>query len=94
MKKKKHQFHCQSCGSPCEIYKKGKGHRVLICPNCGVLATNPLPLMAVAAAAKGLSLAKTLIGKKKTAEKKETSDKPVVYRDTFDTGERMELALK
>lgn len=41
MKKKKHQFHCNHCGSPCEIYKKGKGHRVLVCPYCGVLATNP-----------------------------------------------------
>lgn len=41
MKKAKHQFHCQSCAAPCDIYKKGKGHRVLVCPNCGVLATNP-----------------------------------------------------
>ena len=23
------------------IYKKGKKHRVLVCPQCGVLATNP-----------------------------------------------------
>lgn len=23
------------------IYKHGKGHRVLVCPHCGVLATNP-----------------------------------------------------
>ena len=41
MKHRKHQFHCQRCGSPCEIYRKGKNHRVLVCPNCGVLATNP-----------------------------------------------------
>lgn len=41
MRKRKHQFHCQRCGLPCEIYRKGKGHRVLICPSCGVLATNP-----------------------------------------------------
>ena len=27
---------------PCEIYRKGKKHRVLVCPTCGVLATNPL----------------------------------------------------
>jgi len=26
---------------PCEIYRKGKMHRVLVCPACGVLATNP-----------------------------------------------------
>ncbi len=48
VKKRKHQFHCQYCGSGCEIYKKGKGHRVLVCPNCGVLASNPLPLLAAA----------------------------------------------
>ena len=41
VKKAKHQFHCQYCGDPCEIYKKGKKHRVLVCPQCGVLATNP-----------------------------------------------------
>lgn len=23
------------------IYKKGKAHRVLVCPSCGVIATNP-----------------------------------------------------
>jgi ribosomal protein S27E len=41
MKKTKHQFHCNHCGNPCTIYKKGKGHRVLVCPHCGILATNP-----------------------------------------------------
>jgi len=39
--KKAHKFHCQKCDSECEIYKKGKKHRVLVCPECGVLATNP-----------------------------------------------------
>jgi len=38
---KKRQFHCQRCTLPCEIYKKGRNHRVLVCPQCGVLATNP-----------------------------------------------------
>lgn len=37
---KKHQFHCEKCNSECMIYKKGKNHRVLVCPECGVLATN------------------------------------------------------
>lgn len=41
MRRKKRQFHCNQCSSPCEIYKKGKKHRVLVCPHCGVLATNP-----------------------------------------------------
>lgn len=48
-KSKKKLFHCEKCGNACEIYKKGKKHRVLVCPQCGVLATNPLPLMAAAA---------------------------------------------
>ena len=38
---KAHAFHCNHCASPCTIYKKGRGHRVLVCPNCGVIATNP-----------------------------------------------------
>jgi len=41
MKKNKHQFHCEKCASPCDIYRRGKNHRVLVCPNCGVIATNP-----------------------------------------------------
>lgn len=41
MARKKHDFHCKKCNSTCTIYKKGKGHRVLVCPRCGVLATNP-----------------------------------------------------
>lgn len=46
MAKKKRHFHCQKCGSACEIYKQGKKHRVLVCPLCGVLATNPISLNA------------------------------------------------
>lgn len=34
-------FHCNTCAKPCTVYKKGKKHRVLVCPSCGVLATNP-----------------------------------------------------
>ena len=49
--KKKRQFHCNECNSACEMYKKGKKHRVLICPKCGVIASNPLPLAALAASA-------------------------------------------
>ncbi len=39
-KRAKHQFHCEKCQNECMIYKKGKNHRVLVCPHCGVLATN------------------------------------------------------
>jgi len=41
MARKKRQFHCEKCSSPCMIYRKGKAHRVLVCPRCGILATNP-----------------------------------------------------
>lgn len=41
MVKGKHVFHCAKDNEPCTIYKKGKGHRVLVCPQCGVIATNP-----------------------------------------------------
>jgi len=73
MARKKRQFHCHECGSPTEIYKKGRGHRVLVCPRCGILATNPLPLLAplLAAAApmlieKGGELISSVIQGKKT----------------------------
>ena len=47
----KKQFHCQKCNSACTIYKKGKKHRVLVCPQCGVLATNPLSFKGALSAA-------------------------------------------
>ena len=40
MVRKKHPFHCEKCNAECMIYKKGRAHRVFVCPNCGVLATN------------------------------------------------------
>lgn len=39
--RKKRSFRCNMCQSECTIYKKGRKHRVLVCPRCGVLATNP-----------------------------------------------------
>ena len=53
-KRIKRQFHCEKCGSGCNIYKKGKNHRVLVCPTCGVLATNPLSLKGIAKAGASL----------------------------------------
>lgn len=41
MARKRQNFHCQKCNSEIQIYKKGKKHRVLVCPKCGILATNP-----------------------------------------------------
>lgn len=46
MKRKK--FHCMNCNAELEIYKKGKGHRLLVCPNCGIVANNPGLLKKVA----------------------------------------------
>lgn len=50
MGKKKHIWHCGHCGNPCEIGKVTKRHRHLICPRHGIIASNPLPLLAMAAA--------------------------------------------
>ena len=54
---KKKGFHCHSCGLPCEIFKKGRKHKVLVCPKCGVLATNPISW---AKAGEGAALGATL----------------------------------
>jgi hypothetical protein len=69
MMKKKRQLHCGICGSPSEFYKKGRKHRVLICPKHGVIASNPLPLLALASAALPTILEKgsELLGKKTTS---------------------------
>jgi len=56
-KRKKRQFHCERCGNPCMIYKKGKAHRVLVCPVHGVIATNPFSL---GGAASGAGLGATI----------------------------------
>ncbi len=79
---KKRQFHCQNCASACEIYKKGKAHRVLVCPSCGVIASNPQVLGKIAKRGakaligeipgaslimEGVGLAGDIFGKKKQA---------------------------
>jgi hypothetical protein len=56
----KKEFHCQKCNEAIQIYKHGKKHRVLVCPKCGILATNPLATLpeevALAPETGGLSL--------------------------------------
>lgn len=54
MRHKKHLFHCEKCGIECTIYKKGKHHRVLICPQCGILATNGKAQLLAKVAKRGL----------------------------------------
>lgn len=48
---KKHAFHCNQCNEPLSIYKKGKKHRVLVCPTHGIIATNPFSLAGAATGA-------------------------------------------
>lgn len=63
MRKQKHQFHCEKCNSGCTIYRKGKKHRVLVCPRCGVLATNPFSAGgALTGAATGATLGSVVPG--------------------------------
>ena len=95
-KKRKHQFHCERCGSGCEIYKKGKGHRVLVCPRCGILATNPLPLLALGAQAVGSAIASKVMG---GGEKKKESNVNInknydIKVDKYSTEEKVRDALK
>lgn len=67
--RKKRKIYCK-CGAEVQIYKKSKKHRVFVCSNCGIIATNPLPLLPILAAAapylieKGVDLISG-IGKKK-----------------------------
>lgn len=93
MKKLKHQFHCEKCGNPCEIYKKGKNHRVLVCPTCGVLATNPLPLLAGIAAGKAIKTGVQAVSGLVTGKsKKKESDVQRIITDSKDKpnyGERV-----
>lgn len=90
--KKKHVFHCAKCNSPTQIYKKGKGHRVLICPKCGILASNPLPLLAMAASSLIPSVIDKFTGKKEVKAKTE-GQRPFYPRESYSTEERVEDAL-
>jgi len=92
--KAKHQFHCQICASPCDIYKKGKAHRVLVCPSCGVLATNPGIFKKLAKGALRSvpvvgDIAAEFIGDKKPS----TTSRPQ-RRDSHSSIERLQIALK
>lgn len=100
-KKKKKQLHCAQCGSHCEFYKKGKKHRVLVCENCGILATNPIPLAGMALSALAPSLIKK--GKEIITGKKESDSvtpQKQTIRHIYDSAEignnesKIKLALR
>lgn len=44
-KRKKRQILCAQTGMPCEWYKKGKKHRVLVRADGVIIANNPAPLL-------------------------------------------------
>lgn len=106
-KARKHQFHCEKCASPCEIYKKGKNHRVLVCPSCGVLATNPFSLgraisgattgAAVGSAVPGIGTAAGAVvgalGSGFTGGEKESKPTMQTSVNRFTTEERVKVAL-
>jgi hypothetical protein len=99
MAKKRH-FCCSKCGNKCEIYKKGKGHRVLVCQNCGIIATNPIPLLAplLAAAAptlieKGGDIITGLVsGRGKSSRTAETAGEKLHRLTQFEKALLMERA--
>ena len=93
MTKKRRVFHCENCKSPCEIYKKGKTHRVLVCPRCGILASNPLPLAALAASALPSLIEKggELLG---GGKKKEKGDIQKIVTDSLDKPNKGERYVK
>lgn len=95
MRKRKRQFHCERCHSPCEIYKKGKNHRVLVCPMHGVIATNPGPLIAAAARIIGPMIAEKAISKltEGKTEKDHAPSTPRAFRESYSTEERVRDAL-
>jgi len=99
MAKRKHIFHCERCGNPLTIYKKGKAHRVLVCPQHGVIATNPLPLMAAAVAGKAaLKVGKKVLGKgnPKKEDAPATPGRQVIIKDDADKynqADKIRLAL-
>jgi len=90
MAKKKHNFHCEKCKAECHIYKKGKGHRVLVCPNCGVLATNPFSLgKALMGVAKTVPVVSTIAGalegfSPSQAPTTQSQRAPLTHKPTFD----------
>lgn len=48
MAKKKHHWLCGQCEHPCEVYKKGKSKKTLVCPTHGIIAHNPSPFKKIA----------------------------------------------
>lgn len=61
-KRKVKGIYCSTCQGLVEVYKKGK-KKQYICENCGPIAHNPLPLIALGARMVGGALARKAISK-------------------------------
>lgn len=99
MKKRRH-INCTRCSGIASWYKKGKGHRVLVCANCGIIASNPIPLLALAAAAPSIIKGvRSFISKDEGQEAPPSPTQPRppslrTSRNTFTAEERVALALR
>lgn len=108
MHKKDHHFYCEKCRSQCMIYRKGKHHRVLVCPHCGVLATNGILSTLAKGALKAIPGVGTAISLGETAydvykefkgdSKPLTSPAPSIphsiHRSNYPTHQRINDALR
>lgn len=102
-KKAKRQFHCQKCNSPCEIYKKGRKHRVFVCPSCGILATNPFSLKGALRGGVGsIPIAGGILEESgltdmvfgSTPKAKETGQTPIFRQSTYPLSKKVQDALR
>jgi len=88
--RRKKVIHCGRCDSPATWYRKGKNHRVLLCGRCGVIASNPAPLAALAVPA--LSAAGSWAMGKMSKKGEEAGERQVIVTDSKDRpnyGERV-----
>lgn len=103
MRKKKlakNTFYCEKDGLPCTIYKKGKNHRVLVCPKCGVLATNGLLKSALDIATdfvpggKVVKLAASALGINPLDEKEKAAPRATSSTSRYSEREKIHDALR
>jgi len=90
-KKRKKAIYCGNCEGVAVWYKKGK-YRKLICDRCGVIAHNPVPLIAAAAS----YLAPKVIEKvgEKFSKKSPPTEKPqLIVTDSKDKANYSERVI-
>lgn len=97
-KRKKKQIHCVETGLPCEWYRKGKNHRVLVRADGKVIANNPLPLAAIAATAAPTVIEKVGGFVRGGTKSEQAAEAPEVsaqrLRNRYTTEERVRDALR